>query len=161
MTKTPRTDLNRLTQQDAAALLGVTARTLREWPDAPRNADGTYSGPAVVAWYVARQARSDDGLDPGHERARRDKEAADKLALENAEARGGLARVSVMAREVSSLFADIRQNALGLPTKLAPQLVGQDADRIRAQLEDAVYELLTDIADYEPGRQRPARRADA
>lgn len=119
-----------------------------------------YDSTAALAAIYARPA-TDEEFDPARERARRDKEAADKLALENAEARGDLARVSVMAREVAALFSDIRQNALGLPTKLAPQLVGQDADRIRAQLEDAVYELLTDIADYEPGRQRPARRADA
>ena len=99
-------------------------------------------------------ARAPDGdeLDPAKERARRDKEAADKLALENAETRGDIARVSVMVREVGAMLADHRQNALGIPAKLASVLVGLDADRIRSKLEDAVYELLGDLADYRPGR---------
>jgi len=99
-------------------------------------------------------SRVPDGgdLDPAKERARPHKDAADKLALENAETRGDIARVSVMAREVGAMLADHRQNALGIPAKLAAVLVNLDADRIRSKLEDAIYELLGDLADYRPGR---------
>lgn len=147
--------MHALSQKAAAELLGVTPRTLRDWESAgqgvPRNADGTYPGPALVVWFVARQTRSEDELDPNREKARKDKEAADKLALENAETRGDIARVSVMVREVGAALADHRQNALGIPSKLAPMLVGLDADRIRTKIEDAMYELLGDLADYRPG----------
>lgn len=42
--------LEKLTQASAARLLGISTRTLRDSYDAPRNGDGSYSGPALVAW---------------------------------------------------------------------------------------------------------------
>jgi len=149
-------DLHHLSQKAAAELLSTTPRSLRDWEAAgqgiPRNADGTYSGPALVAWRIARSSGGAEELDAEQERARKDKEAADRLALQNAETRGDVARVSVMEAEVGALLADHRQNALAVPTKLAPTLVGLDADRIRKHIEDAVYELLAGLADYRPGR---------
>lgn len=88
-------ELHALTQQAAAKLLSVTARSLRDWEAAgegvPRNPDGSYPGPALVAWFVERQ--TGEKLDAVAERARKDKEHADKLALENAETRGELGRI--------------------------------------------------------------------
>ncbi len=43
-------ELSKLSQQAAAWLIGCTARALRDWPDAPRNPDGTYNGRELVAW---------------------------------------------------------------------------------------------------------------
>jgi hypothetical protein len=155
--------INELTQQAAATLLSVTPRTLRDWEKAgagpPRNADGTYAGPALVGWYVARQSGQE--LDPTKERARKDKESADKLALENAETRGDVARISVMEEEVASLLGDHRTNALGLPSKAAPLLVGLNADQIRDRLEGFVYELLGDLADYRAGARKGRNKSGA
>lgn len=154
-------DINALSQQAAATLLSTTPRSLRDWEKAgdgiPRNADGSYPGPALVAWYVARQ--SGDELDAVKERARKDKEAADKLALENAETRGDVARISVMEQELASLLADHRSNALSMPNKLAPVLVGMNADQIRERIESSIYELLGDLADYRPGSRGTRRKA--
>lgn len=68
-------DIRRLSQKLAAELLAVTPRTLRDWSDAPRNPDGSYDGPALVAWLLSRDRTG--GLDPTQERARRD---ADRIA---------------------------------------------------------------------------------
>lgn len=152
-------DISGLSQTAAAALLSVTPRSLRDWEKAgdgiPRNPDGTYPGPALVAWFVSRQ--TGDELDAMKERARKDKEAADKLALENAKTRGELAPIAVMEDEVASLLGDHRTNALGLPSKAAPLLVGLNADQIRERLEEFVYELLGDLADYRPGARKAKR----
>lgn len=149
-------NIHALTQQEAATLLSVTARSLRDWENAaegvPRNTDGTYPGPALFAWYLARQAG--DALDALKERARKDREHADKLALENAETRGDVARISVMEEEVGSLLSDHRTNMLGFPSKAAPLLVGLNADQIRDRLESGVHELLGDLADYRPGARK-------
>jgi hypothetical protein len=148
--------LHALKQTEAAALLNTTTRSLRDWEAAasgiPRNGDGTYDGPALVSWYVS-QATGEE-LDPNKERARKDKEMADKLALQNAETRGDLAPVSVMERELGMVFADHRSNALGLPSKLAPRLVGLNADQIRDIIESGIYELLGGLADYRPGTRK-------
>jgi hypothetical protein len=159
-------DLSALTQLQTAALLSVTPRTLRDWEKAgrgpPRNSDGTYPGPAVVAWEVGRHRPGlEDDLDGEQERARKDKEQADKLALENAETRGDVARVSVIERELSAVFADLRANGLAGPNKLAPILVGLNADQIRDRLESWVYELLGDLASYRPGTRTGGGSGDA
>ena len=51
--------LRRLNQQSAAWLVGVSARTLRDWVDAPRNDDGSYDGRELVAWAQKRLPRPD------------------------------------------------------------------------------------------------------
>jgi len=50
--------LHALGRPEAVELLGVAPPTLAAWcrRGCPRNADGTYSGPAVVAWVLRRQA---------------------------------------------------------------------------------------------------------
>lgn len=154
-------ELHALTQQQAATLLGVTARSLRDWENAgdgiPRNTDGSYPGPALVGWWLSRQ--TGDSFVALNERARKDREHADKLALENAETRGDVARVSVMEQEVTGLLSDHRTNVLGYPSKAAPHLVGLNADQIRDRLESGMFELLGDLADYRPGEGKGSRTA--
>jgi len=43
-----------LSQQGAAWLLGITGRALRDRPDVPRNADGTYNARQLVEWARGR-----------------------------------------------------------------------------------------------------------
>ena len=56
-------DTERMTQDQAAAEIGVTARTLRYWEDLddhaffPRNRDGTYSLKALFWYRVANEKR--------------------------------------------------------------------------------------------------------
>jgi hypothetical protein len=88
--------LGSLAQVTAAWLLGINARTLRDSPDAPRSADGSYNGQALVTWAVARadasarQARDVDG----------DLSGAPSPALERyREERAALARMDRLERE--------------------------------------------------------------
>jgi len=58
--------LKNLNQQAAAWMLGCTARALRDWPDAPRNENGTYPARELVEWArdrVPRPDLSDDDYD--------------------------------------------------------------------------------------------------
>ena len=64
----------------------------------------------------------DQQLDANKERARKDKEAADKLALDNAERRGDLARISTMEGELAGVVSNLRRNALSLPSTMASAL---------------------------------------
>ena len=49
-----------LSSSAAALLLGMSARNLRKCkPPPPRNVDGSYPGPALVAWFVARESQDD------------------------------------------------------------------------------------------------------
>lgn len=146
-------DFQKLRQKDVAKAFAVSARTVQNWTDAglPRNGDGSYSLPDCIAWRTRAQVAEAGELDPVAERARRDSEAADKLALENAQTRGEVARLSVIERELSALFSDLRTNALALPSKVAPQLAGLEPVQMARILEDAVRALLTELAEYQPG----------
>src|SRR5688572_18445760 len=57
--------LRELKQQPAAVLIGWTPRGLRD-SDAPRKKDGSYDGPKLVQWFLAREARDagGSGVDP-------------------------------------------------------------------------------------------------
>lgn len=114
-------DMLRLNQQQAAGLIGVTSRTLRDWPDAPRNDDGSYDGPALVKWRIEKQAHP-TGLVLDDERARLAKEQADRLGIENAIRRGGIADLSVVGQVLSSAFGAFRARMLAIPSKLAPKV---------------------------------------
>ena len=48
--------MQRLTQGAAAWLAGISPRSLRDVPDIPRAADGTYSGQDIVKWAAGRIA---------------------------------------------------------------------------------------------------------
>lgn len=49
--------MKRLPQADAAWLLGVTARAVRDYHDLQRNRDKTYNAAVVLKWATARAAR--------------------------------------------------------------------------------------------------------
>ena len=144
-----------LTQLEMAALLSVTPRTLRDWEKAgesiPRNEDGTYPGPAVIAWEIGRHSMPEGILNGEQEKARRDKESADKLAMENAARRGELARVADVVEFVSDHNAASRAKLLSMPAKLSPQLVGiNDPNVIAAAIRAELYAALAELAEWVP-----------
>jgi hypothetical protein len=138
-----------LTQTQAAALLSIAPRTLRDWHDAPRNADGTYTGPALVAYYVAKMTGAGEFDD---QRQRLAAAQAEKVEHDNAVRRGELARRSDVERFWTDCIANARAKSLAMSSKLSPRLVNiGDAGIIAAAIRAEVYALLAELADYEPG----------
>ncbi|MDW8258615.1 MAG: hypothetical protein RML32_04155 [Gammaproteobacteria bacterium] len=148
--------IHALTQGDAAELLGVTAQTIRRWETdgsgLPRNEDGTYSGPRLVAWALGREraSRGVETLDPEQERARKDKEQADKIALQNAQTRGELLKRSDVIAQVGAMLASFRARVLVLPEVVGQIVDAATAHRVVPIVRDRVYEALAEIAEYEP-----------
>ncbi|MEM9366378.1 MAG: hypothetical protein AAGD07_10300 [Planctomycetota bacterium] len=56
--------LQKLKQADAARLMGVSARTLRDMGEVPRNEDGTYDAIELMAWARGRATLPSD-IPPG------------------------------------------------------------------------------------------------
>ena len=102
----------------------------------------------------------DEALGLGQEKARQHKEAADKLAMENAVRRGELADTTEVERFWTDCIANARARALALPAKLSPRLVNiGDANVISAAIRAEVYAFLSELADYDPdGGGEPERR---
>lgn len=87
-------------------------------------------------------------LDLTAERARKAKEEADKLEMQNAHLRGELlAREDVNAAVVGA-FARVRARLIGVPSKAAPMVVQCEVPaEAEAIIRKAVYEALRELAD--------------
>lgn len=142
-------NLSALTQTQAAALLSVAPRTLRDWHDTPRNADGTYNGPTLVAFYVAKLGAGSGEFDD--QRQRLAAAQAEKVEHENAVRRGDLATRAEVVGFWTECIANMRAKALALSSKLSPRLVNiGDANIIAAAIRAEVHAFLAELADYEP-----------
>jgi hypothetical protein len=138
-----------LNQTQAAALLSVAPRTLRDWHDAPRNKDGTYPGPALVAYYVAKITGGGEFDD---QRQRLAAAQSEKVEHDNAVRRGDLAQRADVERFWTECIANMRAKALAMGSKLSPRLVNiGDASLIAAAIRAEVHAFLAELADWEPG----------
>lgn len=141
--------INALSQTQVAALLGVTPRTVRDWADAPRNGDGSYHGPAIVAYYIAKRVGADgeDGERHPTQRERLAAAQAEKVESENRVRRGELVEVEQVGAEWDDLVLNARAKLLSLPTKIAPQLAGRtDPNAIRSILRSEINAALIELA---------------
>lgn len=86
-------------------------------------------------------------LDRAQESARKDKEIADKYALENAQRRSELLPRDEVAAAVTAAFARVRARLLALPAKIAPLVLGLTSlAEIKGKISDAVNEALAELA---------------
>ena len=142
-------NLSALTQIQAAALLSVAPRTLRDWHDAPRNKDATYPGPALVAYYVEKITGSGEFDD---QRQRLAAAQAEKVERENSVRRGELAQRRDVERFLTDCFANARAKVLAIDSKLSPRLVNiADPRIIAAAIRAEAYAVLSELVEYEPG----------
>lgn len=140
-----------VSQKQAAELLSTTPRTIRTWEaeGLPRLADGRYSGPELVAWYVRRHRAQDGELDPAQERARRDREMADKLAMENERRRGLLIDAAAVEATLLGMAAHLAREHDALPGRLASELAGiSDPAVIRARLLAECRSIREGLAQF-------------
>jgi phage terminase Nu1 subunit (DNA packaging protein) len=109
-------------------------------------ATGFRSGPQPA---VKIGETSDDDLDLTEERARLAKEQADRIALENAERRGGLIPVDDVVELWAKRIAAARAQLRGVPVQARmsgalPNLTPVEADRLLDIIDAALTELAGD-----------------
>jgi hypothetical protein len=139
-------NLSGLTQSQAATLLSISPRTIRDWHDAPRNPDGTYPGPALVAYYVEKRTGAGDFDD---QRQRLAAAQAEKVEHENLVRRGMLAQREAVVKFWTECLANMRAKILAMASKLGPQLVNiGDASIIAAAIRAECYAALAELAEW-------------
>jgi hypothetical protein len=131
------TELNRITGYDRRTIARAVGSmkgsySIRQLIDAFRKLDSKKTG--------------DKAFDAEYEKARKDREIADKHALANAERRGELVEVADVERTWLAACGSIKQRLLGIPTKLAPLVIATDDPReaeaiISQEIEDSLHEL--------------------
>lgn len=120
--------------------------------EGPRNASAWLMKTAIEAMMGEADVESGK-LDPAQERARKDRELADKTAMENEARRGQLVDRADVDAAVIGAFSRVRSRLLSIPSKAAP-LVAQDLEiaeiehLIRSQVIEALQELSeTNVAE--------------
>jgi hypothetical protein len=108
-------------------------------------------------WYLTSVLQALGGgeeLDGNAERARKDSEAADKLALENAETRGELGRLSEMEEWFGGHIERARARLIQIPNALGqfvdPRTAGSVVAESRRLIHEALAELAADSAAARP-----------
>ena len=143
-------DVSRLPQAEIVSLCGITRATLGDWQrrGCPRNRDGTYDGPRVMAWRLAElerriaDARRLSALDAV--RVRRGRLAAESAELDLAQRRGELLpRVAVIAGWVAR-YQTLRACMHGMLGRLGPR--GLTAEQI-AGVQAEIEQMLSHLAD--------------
>ena len=150
--------LRRLNQQQAAYILGVTSRSLRDWPDAPRNDDGTYDAAPLVVWWLERDGKHGamrNSSEFDNQRERLAAAQAEKVETENRLRRAELADMSEVAAAWQDHIIAAKSKLLSMPAKLGPQLVNcADAGTIAGRIRSEIYSALVELAessDVRPG----------
>jgi len=145
-----------LSQIQAATLLGVTPRTLRDWADAPRNGDGSYPGPAIVKYWAEKTFGTGGAESHPTQRERLAAAQAEKVEAENRVRRGELVEIEQTATVWDDVVIATRAKMLSLPSKLAPQLVRQsDPNVIARALSDEIDHALAELAREEGADDAP------
>ena len=152
-----------LPQPAAAALMGVAPRTLRDWDASgkgpPRNSDGTYPGPGLVAWRIAKETGAD--LDASRERARKDKEWADKLAIGNQASRGEYLPRDPTLGSVAVAYGIVQSGVVQLPDEIGQICPPGIAPAIVAESRIRCHQMLADCAARLRELARAATDADS
>ena len=163
-----------LTQEQAAEVVGLTARRLRQLADEgngpAQTAGGQYEAREIGRWLKQRLmselgvAQDGQAYDYDAERARLTKAQADKTELEAAELAGALVRVDDVESEWARLLGAARSRLLSLPTKAAPRArVAVNDEEAQAVIEAEVLEALQELSDdgIPPQTRERRRRAQA
>lgn len=133
---------------DIAEIFGVSLITVDTWvragcPFVERARPGRpwrFDTAAVSGWLLRRveEAHKRGGpLDPTQERARKDKELADAIAMKNARLRAELVAVDDASAAVKDAFGRVRSKVCTLPHKIA-------AAAVHATTEAEVEQIITD-----------------
>ncbi len=155
----------KLTAPQAAALAGLSVarlnQLLNEDDPPPREPDYKYRTDKMGEWIGRRAVKKHmgtrknapvdigipDQLNPVQERARKDKELADKTALENSVRRGELVEGAQVASKWTEILTRVRARLLRIPWAAAPLLLGEeDQVKIQIVIEDQIRDALSELA---------------
>ncbi len=147
-----------VSQTDLAAIMGVTAMTVRAWErkgmpvarKGSRGRPGQYNTADVIRWRAeqAAQAATGDTNAMDMEEAKRRKTAAEAALAEMdlALRRGELIEVDTVGRLVAEEYATVRANIMAMPGELAPDLEHRTVLEIEELLSTKVTEILDALA---------------
>lgn len=145
-----------MTLAEIALVFRVTEKTVRMWIDAGmpvkhlgKQGRGKVTNvdlESATRWYFDTNF---ERLELERERAGLAREQKERTAMENAVARGDLASITEIMKQVSDLIGAAKSMLLSIPTKEAPALVPlTDANAIESRLRKSICEALEQLTEY-------------
>ncbi len=132
------TDLARLTQQEAAWLIGITPRALRDM-DAPRAVDGSYDGRTLIKWRYRKDFTS--------QRERLHSAQAEKAELDLAVRRGELLEAEEVVKTWSDHIVRAKLRLRSIPHRVAAQVAAKNSPaQVASLLLDEIDAALDELA---------------
>lgn len=123
----------------------------------PDSEETDSAGRVTRSWRMARvfahltgSGEKGERLDGNAERARKDKEAADKLALENAVTRGELGRISDVVEWFGGHVDRCRARLLQVPDAIGQFCDARNAAVVVAEVRRLLYQALSELAADAP-----------
>ena len=151
--------IEKITQAQAAAILGVSTRRIRQRSQEdnppPQDETGQYPCESFGKWLHQDFRRglgiADDGTvyDYDMERARLTHHQANSAALDEQTKQGKLIPADLVRSTWSDLVASARAKMLALPSRLASACSGKDAEAIEGEARGIVTEALAELAGGE------------
>ena len=138
--------------EEAAKFLNLSKSTFFRLIEAgviPKSEDGNYILGEVVEAYWRNQFDS-EGLVTA--KTRLTTAMAELKENELAEQRGELHRASAVVKVWTDNVMNAKTRLLSIPTKISPELVGQDLLTIKVKLKIAIDEALVELAEYDGKR---------
>lgn len=159
---TQNSEVVELTTMQAASFVGVTYRQMQNYLTGPypppRQHNKKHRSDDLGKWLIERTQRAmrveitkdPDKLNATHELARKNKELADKAALENQVRREELIEVGAVKTGWSMILMKVRTRLLSLPTSLAAEIASEsDQANVQEILQNGVNDALTElVADW-------------
>ncbi|SMG47345.1 DNA-binding protein [Dethiosulfovibrio salsuginis] len=147
-----------ISAKDVARLLGVTESWVHKLVKKgyiSKTDTGRFSLGASVGGYIQYiKTGESSNLSPQDmmkEKFRLTKAQADKAEMEVQELEKELVRVDEVRRACSDMVSTFRTKALGLPSKVAPKVLGMaSVAEVQACLKREVNEVLQELSEYEP-----------
>ena len=137
-------DWTRCTQTQLAGAFGISTQAIRKWSDPPRNKEGSYSLPDVIAWwrerYEAQLGAEDRPSDSAAIEAYRAERARGEKRR-NDEAEGLLVSAVDMSRELAEITNVMRQGFEGIE-KTHGKRVGLALRRMIDKAEKAWQKMI-------------------
>lgn len=151
--------IEKITQSQAAAILGVSTRRIRQRSQEdnppPQDETGQYPCESFGKWLHQDFRRglgiAEDGTvyDYDMERARLTHHQANSAALDEQTKQGKLIPADLVRSTWSDLVASARAKLLALPSRLASACSGKDAEAIEGEARGIVTEALAELAGGE------------
>lgn len=141
------------TMSGLAVELGHDQRTIAQaLATVPPDGEKTWRGKASKAWYMRTAVNamytrgSGESTEIKSQQARKAKEEADKLEMQNKQARRELLPATEVNTAQQAAFARVRARLLALPSKLSPVILGVESlvdiqDKLMAGVREVLEEL--------------------